>query len=255
MNQFKADVTRLTLNDSGRRDPAKCQLVVIHTYECPRADDLENRAAYQERSGSSYTMLVGTRRTLRANDDNYIPWAAAQTANRVGLHLSFLAYARSTREEWLNHLAQLDLAARPVADWCKRYGIPARKITANEARAGVRGICGHGDVSQAWKETDHTDPGAGFPWDVFIERVKHFMNPPAPNPQPTPAPSTPKEPTMSNERLDQIEHKVNLILDQLAGPTGEFAGWPQLGDRTLVDTIAAIAEKHGISGARDVKKK
>lgn len=247
MDQFKADVDQLTTNDSGTRDPHGCQLAVIHTYECPRADDLESRAAYQETHESSYTMLVGTRRTLRANDDNYIPWAAMPTGNRVGLHLSFLAYARSSRQEWLDNTNQLDLGARVVADWCTRYGIPPVKVSPDEVRAGKRGVCGHGDVSAAWRESDHTDPGAGFPWDVFLDRVQHFMNP---------APQS-KETGMSQEitdRLNEIDHKLTLILDQLAGPGAEFAGWPQLGDRTLVDAVAAIAEIEGVTGAHDTKE-
>lgn len=243
MTQFRADVTQLTTNDSGPRNPYKCQAAVIHTYECPRADDVENRARYQESAGSSYTMLVGTRRTLRANDDNYIPWAAAQTGNRIGLHLSFLAYARSSRNEWLEYSTQLDLGARVVADWCTRYGIPPIKISATDLRAGKRGLCGHADISAAWGETDHTDPGHNFPWDVFTKRVQHFMNP-----------NTAKETDMSNERLDSIERKVDLILDQLAGPGGNFGGWPQLGGRTVVDALAAVAEVEGVTGAHDIKE-
>lgn len=248
MNQFKADVTRLTRNDSGWRDPSKCQVAVIHTYECPRADDVENRARYQEGAGSSYTMLVGTRRTLRANDDNYSPWAAAQTGNRVGLHLSFLAYARSSRQEWLDHMVQLDLGARVVADWCKRYRIPPVKISAADLRAGKRGVCGHADISGAWRETDHTDPGAGFPWDVFLTRVKYFMNPTPPAPKP-------QEKPVTQDKLDIINRKLDIVIQQLAGPGGEkFDGWPQLGHRTLVDAVAAIAEVEGVTGTRDIKK-
>lgn len=176
-NQFQADVTRLTKNDSGWRDPAKCQAIFIHTYECPRRDDLEARADWQNNSGTgSYNVIVGTQRTLRANDDDYTPWAAGQTANRRGLHLSFLAYASSHRGDWLAHDRQLELGARVVADWCKRYGIPAVKINAGDLRAGKRGIGGHGDASAAWRESDHTDPGAGFPWDVFISKVQRHIN-------------------------------------------------------------------------------
>ena len=253
MDQFKTDVTRLTANDSGSRDPHGCQLAVIHTYECPRADDLEARAAWQETGGGdenrkgSYNILVGTRRTLRANDDNYIPWAAMPTGNRRGLHLSFLAYAQSSRQEWLDNMNQLDLGARVVADWCTRYGIPPVKVSPDEIRAGKRGVCGHADVSAAWRESDHTDPGAGFPWDVFLDRVKHFMNP---------APQS-KETDMSQEILNRLtdqDRKLNLILDQLAGPGGNFAGWPQLGGRTLVDAVAAIAEVEGVTGTRDTKE-
>lgn len=173
VDQFRADVTRLTSNDDGWRDPKTCPIIAIHTYECPRSDDVEARADWQNSSRTgSYHILVGTRRTLRANDDDYIPWAAGRTGNRRGFHLSFLAYASSRRGDWIAADNQLELGAAVVADWCRRYSIPVVKLSAEEVRAGKRGICGHGDVSAAWKESDHTDPGVGFPWDVFLEKVK-----------------------------------------------------------------------------------
>ncbi|MCH6196895.1 N-acetylmuramoyl-L-alanine amidase [Corynebacterium mastitidis] len=177
IDQFQASVTRLTSNDSGWRDPKVCQAVFIHTYECPRGDDLESRADWQNSSKTgSYTILVGTKRTLRANDDDYAPWAAGYTANRRGLHLSFLAYALSRRGDWLAADHQLELGAAVVADWCKRYNIPAVKINGADLRAGKRGIGGHGDAAAAWGETDHSDPGAGFPWDVFIQKVQRHIS-------------------------------------------------------------------------------
>lgn len=266
-NQYVADVTRLTSNDSGPRDPSRCQLAVIHTYECPRADDLESRAAYQETHDSSYTILVGTHRTLRANDDNYIPWAAMPTGNRLGLHLSFLAYAASSRQEWLDHSFQLDLAAAVVADWCTRYGIPPVKLTADEVRSGKRGICGHNEVSQAWHESDHTDPGAGFPWDEFITRVKARMNgkdtttmpeltgvsAAALNDAKLAAQSTAKMTAVILEQQKEQTAMIREIRDQLCG-INPFNGWPQGGNRTLYDLAAASAEKLGVDGAKDTRK-
>lgn len=49
--------------------------------------------------------------------------------------------------------------------------------------------------------------------------------------------------------------KDDLVLDQLAGhPWEEWRGWPQLGNRSLVDAVAVIGEKLGIDGFKDVKK-
>ena len=53
---------------------------------------------------------------------------------------------------------------------------------------------------------------------------------------------------------------ARLSLDQLAGPARDtdglptFTGWPQLGDRTMVDALAAIGEKLGVPGMFDTKK-
>lgn len=258
MNQYQCDVTQLTTCDSGPRDPSKCQIAAIHTYECTRGDDVEARAAWQQESQTgSYNVLVGTRRTLRANDDNYIPWAAMPIGNQRGLHLSFLAYAASSRAEWLSYDNQLEKGAAVVADWCTRYGIPPVKLTAADVRAGRRGICGHAEISGAWRESDHSDPGGNFPWDVFIDKVKRRMNPaPAPRPQPakeTDMPLTPEQ--------DRILRENNGLLKsihfQLTGSNkvGNYPGLPQSGGRTLYDLTSAIAEVEGVTGTKDIKER
>lgn len=250
-NQFQAEVTQLTDCDSGRRDPARCQVVVVHTYECPRGDDVEERAAWQDRSRTgSYNILVGTHRRLRANDDAYIPWAAFPTGNRIGLHLCILAYAAESRNRWLEYDHQLTLAAEVAADWCTRYSIPPVKLTAAEVRAGKRGICGHGEISGAFHESDHTDPGPGFPWDVFIQKVKTIM---AGDTKPKPE---------EKEFSMQAEKEIGQILNQLVGPGRDkkgdtiYGGWDEAsiiknartrkgGGVTLVELAALNREELG----------
>lgn len=249
--QFQTEVTQLTTCDSGRRNPATCQVVVVHTYECPRGDDVEERAAWQDRSRTgSYNILVGTRRRLRANDDNYIPWAAFPTGNRIGLHLCILAYAAESRNRWLEYDHQLTLAAEVAADWCTRYNIPPVKLTAAEVRAGKRGICGHGEISGAFHESDHTDPGPGFPWDVFIQKVKTIM-----------AGDTKPKPEVKEFSM-QAEKEIGQILNQLVGPGRDkkgdtvYGGWDEAsiiknaktrkgGGVTLVELAALNREELG----------
>lgn len=248
--QYTATITRLTSNDDGWRDPGKCQLAVVHTYECPPGDNLMDRAAYQETAGSSYTILVGLTKTLRANDDDYNPWAAGYTANRRGLHVSALAYAADSRAAWMSRPGQLGLIADVLADWCTRYGIPPVKLTAAEIRAGKRGICGHGDTSAAWGETDHTDPGTGFPWDYVIDLVlKKTTGTPT-------TPTTDKDIDMTPEQ-DKLLRDNNALLKtiaaQMCGDGNNFGGWPQTGGRTLTDLTGAIAAKVGVPGTADTK--
>lgn len=56
-------------------------------------------------------------------------------------------------------------------DICKRNGIPIRKLSTSEVKAGRSGICGHNNVSDAFHQSDHDDPGPYFPWDKFIAAV------------------------------------------------------------------------------------
>ena len=254
-DQYEATITRLTNNDSGWRDPHRVQLAVVHTYECPPGHDLVGRAIYQETGGgnpkrkSSYTLLVGTSETLRANDDAYSPWAAGPTGNARGLHVSALAYAADTRAAWMSRPRQLDLIAEILADWCTRYGIPPVKLTAAEVRAGKRGICGHAEISQAWHESDHTDPGGGFPWDHVIDLVLKKTTG-------TPTTPTVKDADMTPEQEALLRDNNNLlktIAAQLCGDGNDFGGWPQGGGRTLYDLTAATAAKTGVPDTRDTK--
>ena len=75
---------------------------------------------------------------------------------------------------------------------------------------------------------------------------------PKPKPAPNPAPNTDNKETPMPYTPPPADV---LALDQLAGPRDKdgqqlFKGWPQLGNRTLVDALAAIGDKLGIDGFR-----
>ena len=74
-------------------------------------------------------------------------------------------------------------------------------------------------------------------------------------------PAAPEQPSILPAKPDQDVITVpdttapqadrdQLIYEQLCGPgaPGTFPGWPQLGNRTLVDALAAIGDKLGIDG-------
>lgn len=254
--QFKADITRLTDVDSGWRDPHKVPQIVLHTYECPRESGTQaliNRADWQQKSRTgSYTILVAADgKTLRANDDDYSPAAALYTSNINGFHLSFLAYAASSRAEWLKYDAQLRAGARVVADWCRRYGHAPRHLSVAEVRGRkTKGICTHADVSAAYRESDHTDPGKNFPMDVFTAMVAEELHG---KPQGEPMSDNAYRVIVDNDMpaaLNESKLAAREARDQLAGPggPGQFPGWPQLGNRTIVNALAAIGEKLGVDG-------
>lgn len=244
MSQFKTDVTMLTTADNGPRDPHRCQLGVFHTTENSNSTPPENVAKWQQNRAneSSYNVLVGTNgRSVRSNDDNFIPWAAGPTGNRIGLHASAIGYAARAREDWLKFPAQLETLARWAADLNARYGIPLKWLNAAQVRAGERGFCGHAEISAAFREVNHTDPGRGFPHDLILARAMEINNPTNTD--------TKGDPDMAQD------HRNDLILDQLVGhPWAAFPGWDQLGNRSLVDAVAAIGAHLEIEGFKDKRK-
>jgi hypothetical protein len=83
--------------------------------------------------------------------------AAAQAAK-------WNSYSKAWREATVRNMAR---AAARAARWLHRtYGItvPARRITLAQALNGQRGFLAHGDADPDRR----TDPGATFPWTLFL---------------------------------------------------------------------------------------
>lgn len=213
------------------------QAIIIHTTE----GGYEGAIGWMEgqRNGSYHRLVsLDGRETWLVPEDKQ-SWSAMATGNRIGLHLSHEGYARFTRAEWLAKGASLERAAQRIAAWHKAYGIPLVRISAADLKAGKRGIAGHADVSTAWRETNHTDPGGGYPYDVVIARAKEIVAGPT---------------SGGNTMADEYAKDARA---QLTGSTqlGKYPGWAQLGGRTLVDAVAAIGAKLGIPGFYDPQEK
>lgn len=173
----------------------KKNIIVIHTNEpgpyaynkFPGTAESLGRYLQQSSVQASYQINVDRNGDLcRMVKDADAAWAAGPIANNEGLHLCFLGWAQQSRDEWLSFPKQLDAGAKVVADWCRQEGIPAEKLSAAQFKAAKWGVGGHGDVAKAWGETNHTDPGVNFPFDILIAKVKAILNPAAPAPAPAP---------------------------------------------------------------------
>jgi N-acetyl-anhydromuramyl-L-alanine amidase AmpD len=176
----------------GRTTPIR--VIVIHDMEAPEGPlTAENIAHWfatmPATSKASAHVCVDNNSAVRCVADGDRAWHAPG-ANSDGLGIELAGYARQSRAEWLDQYSKgvLDQAAKVVAGWCQKHNIPAVKLTAAELVAGRRGIVGHRDVSAAYHQTDHSDPGPNFPWDYFLGRVNAYLNPKAP------APSVPAKP-------------------------------------------------------------
>lgn len=159
---------------------SKIQAVFIHTTENDIGTPAENVANYQIRTRTgSYHCLVDTQKLLIENTDDWITWSTGNLGNDVGLHMSFVARAAMTRQQWLNNRAMLSIGAWKVAQWCRAYGIPAKFVTGPELARGVKGVSTHFEA-RIWGNTDHTDPGPNFPMQEFLEMVRTHMTGKAP---------------------------------------------------------------------------
>jgi hypothetical protein len=136
----------------------------------------------QASSGGSAHYVEGIDREEHCVADNQIAWHAPPNANSIGVEITSdggdtgafrVASHAYTRDQWLSPevLPILERAAARVAELCDRLGVPKVRINATQVAAGAKGICGHADVSAAFHQSDHTDPGPAFPWDTFMALV------------------------------------------------------------------------------------
>jgi len=236
--RYDADFTA-DMPGVGYRSLDAIQSICVHTVECPPERDGIAVAQWQTNpaNGSSYNVLAGADGNLiLCNTDDFMPYAAGPTGNARCLHISLTGYARMSREDWLDDDAKLRRTAEQIASWSQLYDIPLEFIDADRLRAGARGVHGHAEISEAWREVNHTDPGPGFPYDVVLGYAQELRNTRQPNnPTPTPTPETPEQ---GEERI-----MIRWILDQLVGPEWDtkgprFTGWKATEGKTFVDFVA-----------------
>ncbi len=156
------------------------RLVVIHTIEGPeKGDSAEATARWfqtlpPERKVSSHYLIDANSivQAVRERDVAY----AAPGANHDGIQLEHAGRARQTKAEWLDEysLAMLRRSAELTAYLCRKYKLPLRWLSPQDLLAGRRGITSHANVSQAYKRSDHTDPGSHFPEGLYLALVNCF---------------------------------------------------------------------------------
>lgn len=111
-------------------------------------------------------------------------------SNPIAIHVSAATQAArwaAAPEEWRRETVKnMAEAAARGARWLKaEHGItvPAKRITKAQSDAGQPGFIAHGDRDPGRR----TDPGAGFPWDLFLREFADAMKPDAPTPSITAA--------------------------------------------------------------------
>lgn len=169
-------------NINGGEHRPMTQMVVIHATDNTASD--ENEAAYashrpDETSAHFYNDADSITQAVRLD---CIAYGCFSMGNSRSVQFELTGLSNQVVE------GVMQIAAPYVAKVCAHYGLPLRKIGAADLVNGARGICGHGDVTAAWRQGDHTDPGSAFPWDHFIQLVQIAAGQQPNVPQP-PAPS------------------------------------------------------------------
>jgi hypothetical protein len=171
--------TYRAVHSSGRRTAAQVRYIVLHDTE---GDTALSAARYftTPASGGSSNLVVDDNVCYRVLDDLVIPWGAPPL-NASGFHIEQAGYAAWTRNEWLAHEATIDRAAFKASLRCTRFKIPPVQLNVAQLRSDFAkhephgGVVTHATISTAFGESDHHDPGSGYPIDVFLEKLAGYL--------------------------------------------------------------------------------
>lgn len=155
-------------------------LIVLHSAEAPekpgKAWAVARWFAGQDAPKASAHYVVDSAEIVQCVPDGDIAWAAPG-ANRNGIHIELVGYARQLAEDWedVYSASMLDLAGRLTAALCASYNIPPKLVDVAGLLAGDRGVTTHAMVTAAFKKSTHTDPGSSFPLTRFIQHVGELV--------------------------------------------------------------------------------
>lgn len=121
--------------------------------------------------------------TVQCLSEETIGYHAPPNSHSIGIEICADGGSRAsfekashayTREQWLSPQVwpAVERAAILARGICHRHHIPVRKLTTAQVKSGMSGICGHDNVSDAFHQSDHDDPGPYFPWNEFIAAIQ-----------------------------------------------------------------------------------
>lgn len=153
-------------------------VIVIHTTEGSEGpNSAEDGAAYDQRrtDGTSAHFYVDSDSIVQCVETTDEAHTARQTGNDIGIHLELCGKAGQSASQWADPVssATVENAAEVCRTLLGKYpNIPIVRLTPAQLRAGERGFCGHVDISNAFGESDHTDPGPNFPWARLFDLIE-----------------------------------------------------------------------------------
>lgn len=163
-----------------RGAPRAIRLIVIHTMEAPEKPGTALSVAHwfagpSAPQASAHYCLDATDEVQCVHEQD-VAWAAPG-ANNDGIHIEHAGFASQTAIDWADDysVGLLERSARLCAHLCNRFELPAVKLDPEGVLAGLPGICGHVDVTKAYRKSTHTDPGKGFPWATYLGLVSENL--------------------------------------------------------------------------------
>lgn len=162
------------------RRPGDVKWIVLHTAEIAEVPDAAERLAAWASGPSapraSWHFAVDCDSVVQSVRLKDVAWHAPG-ANRYGIGIEQAGRASQGSAGWSDaySVAMLDRTIRLVARLAQWGGIPLERRGPADLVAGVPGVCGHHDVTLAFKKSTHTDPGASYPWEAVLEAARREL--------------------------------------------------------------------------------
>jgi hypothetical protein len=149
--------------------------IVVHCTAGADAKGARGTARYfqmESATGSAHAITDPNELVISAYD-NVVCWHAPPNPHTLGIEIC-CSQDNQGKGHWdlPSHQAMLKRAAKWVAEKAKLYNVPIVRLNPDALKDGKRGICGHVDVSLAFHQSTHEDPGPYFPWATFMALVQ-----------------------------------------------------------------------------------
>jgi N-acetyl-anhydromuramyl-L-alanine amidase AmpD len=233
-------LTDLTTNKYNGRTEA-ITIIGIHTAESPEQEGdalaVANYFKNPATDASSHWVVDDDTRVRCVNDED-AAWTMPP-CNQRGLNIELAGYASQTPTQWDDEysLLVLDNAALCVAEWCKKYDIPVRRLSDAQIALNAKGLAGHVDVDRVFHDSDHTDPGVNFPWDKFLGLVNKHLGTVTPTPAAKP-------------NCTEFQKAIRVTADNSWGPATDKASMALM--QASGDTFPyGVVFAQGVVGAKE----
>ena len=165
--------------------------VVIHSTVSPcEPGGARNIAAYfrSQSAGGSAHYVVDPGEVVQSAYDSVVAWHAPPNSHSLGIEMCdvpgpvpndkpgtarWKALKRSWRWVRPNQRAMLRRTARLTAQLCLAYDVPTRFVGPGDLHDGKHGVTTHANVSAAFRQSTHWDPGF-WPRRRFMRLVRKY---------------------------------------------------------------------------------
>lgn len=162
---------------------AETSLIVLHSAECPETSTAAEGVAawFTNPAAGSTHATTDNDSIVKSVPFDRVCWGAGEgPTNQISVQIEQAGYAAQGRDGWLDVFSRATItntaalvSALTIDPGAPYPWIRPIRLTPGQLAAGERnGLAGHVDVHNAWPSGDgRTDPGGGYPWDVFLEMV------------------------------------------------------------------------------------